>query len=100
MCPSKSCPRSRSPAGTPVALAVVQQPSSETLNNEILNDQPVVELRDSADNPVVNPEVVGLKVRAHLLPGHVFMETAMFGDKVFTFRFAVPVPVCVRSLAL
>ena len=71
--------------GAPVVLAVVRQPSSETLNTETLQDQPVVELRDSAENAVVNPEPSGLKVAAYLLPGGLQSEVAVFGDGVFEF---------------
>ena len=71
--------------GVPVALAVVQEPSDETLNSVPLTDQPRLQLRDSADNPVLNPNVSNLRVRAEVVPAEDRAFDTIFGDGGFKF---------------
>ena len=54
--------------GQPAALYIRSQPSEVTDNTRPLRNQPVLELHDAAGNPILQPTLPDLMVRARLSP--------------------------------
>ena len=77
--------------GDPVRLHIVQQPSAVAPRDGALEPQPIVDLRDIADNWVLQPPVDTAVAHADVEPGvggkGKWPHEAAFVDGVFTFRW-------------